>query len=320
MGSLKNSTFAGMNGRSTIRHDILTSLFTFPVVLLLSWALWVLPSVSSWRVWLGWASCGVVSGLWLLVNQQLSVLRHGGVMLFVMGMSWGVVCPQYHAYSQSWLLCMLFLLSQWLLFKSYQQQEAQNVLFQSFALLGLGSLLFPPLLFLSAYYMIVMLIYLRNFNLRNLLAGVLGLALPYWFYAGWKIWVNDAAAVVDLFDSSFRLSSSGVSYSGVEQAELILLGAMGLMSLLHYYRTNYKDKIRVRMYYYVLIVQELLLFGAVLFWRSDEGVWLLLLLCNSVPLSAHYLALSQRNRWTNWMLLFWLFCFIGCGLYGHLYA
>ena len=62
---------------------------------------------------------------------------------------------------------------------------------------------------------------------------------------------------------------------------------------MHYLRTNYDDKIRVRMILYIYVTQTLLLTAFLVLQPAHYRTTMALLVASACPLIAHYFALSK---------------------------
>jgi hypothetical protein len=78
---------------------------------------------------------------------------------------------------------------------------------------------------------------------------------------------------------------------------------LSLIAITHQVRTSYLDKIRVRMYYYLIALVQGGLTVLLLLFPEERWTWLLLLITNGAPHIAHYLTLT-RGWFTT--IVFWL--------------
>ena len=87
-----------------------------------------------------------------------------------------------------------------------------------------------------------------------------------------------------------------------EKAVGIYLAALSLIGIVHYLRTSYNDRIRVRMFFHSIIITEVFLLAAA-FLLPQHFAWIFpLLLVNSAPLIAHYWTLARGRGIEIW---FW---------------
>ena len=76
-----------------------------------------------------------------------------------------------------------------------------------------------------------------------------------------------------------------------------------IIAIIHQVQTSYLDKIRVRMFYYIIGMVHCALFLLLIIFPEERWTWLLLLIANSAPLIAQYLTLTRGWFTTT---VFWL--------------
>ena len=86
----------------------------------------------------------------------------------------------------------------------------------------------------------------------------------------------------------------------VTAAVVCLLSIVGIV---HYLRTNYDDKIRVRMFLYIYVSQTLLLMAFLWLQPAHYQTTMALLTASASPLIAHHFALSRGISGTVFFLL-----------------
>lgn len=195
--------------------------------------------------------------------------------------------------------------SLYFLFRSYQQADRPIYLFRSAAYLGLGSLLFPPLLLLEPVCLLGAYLF-RSLTWRGFFAAVLGLCLPYAFLLGYAYWWNR----MDLFTAPFAdlaLLRQPLSFAA-SGSVWTLWGVMLLLLLvgsLHYFGTSNDDKIRTRNYLHFLVLLGVVLFALSLLLMGQAVVWLAALLPVVSLVGAHLFALSHSKA-SNLFFLFYI--------------
>ncbi len=194
------------------------------------------------------------------------------------------------------------------LFQSYQNHNAVAAVFHAFFFVGVASVFYQPVVYLVLPLYISLFVHLRSLTLRTFVAGLLGLLTPYWVWMVYALWNGTLATawatVLDGLECS--LPDFG-SLSSMQMASGGVMIFYGLLATTHFLRTAFNDKIRTRMYFYVLTLQELCLLSLMLLFplRFDAALRLFIL-CAS-PFVAHYFALA-RGKWKmNVWFVFTLF-------------
>lgn len=249
--------------------------------------------------WAGLVIVGVSAYIIAEWNNQNALLRVRSRLMSATYLALMAAFSFLHQWEVETLSTVCLLLSYVALFMAYQKPTAQGDVFHAFLFLGLGSIFFPPLLLLTPFFYTAMLIQLRVLNWRTFMAGVFGLLLPYWFYAAWVLWQDSWAQEVERWTGFFH--SPLLDYSGLgweELASFALLAVLTLISVSHFMRTSFNDKIRTRMLLYIIMVQEVGLLLMTVVWPAHFDALMYLLVANSSPFIAHYYALA-RGRWMN---------------------
>lgn len=303
----------------SFRTKVVTGSFTLPVMAIVAAVCWMLPDVSSWQLWTGLGMAGLTTYVAMELNNRFALLRIRSRLVSSTYLLLMTACPVLHNLIDTALpvgLCLA--VSYAMLFASYQQIKAQGYVFHAFLCIGIGSLLYPPMLVLALTYYFNMVFQLRNFTWRSFMAGLFGISLPYWVYAVWAIWNNRLDTAFLYLPEWFIPHVPDYSRFGLQ--EWITVGALcffTLVALIHFFHTAYNDKIRTRMLFYVVVTQQAV-FTAGLFLLPEHLYYHLpLFLFNSSLLIAHYYALAKGRFFDSWFNLS-LAAWIALGLYNYL--
>lgn len=280
------------------------SSLTLPVVFVSVAILWLLPGVRERELWFGLFGTGVTAYLMIEWNNRHALLRVRSQLTSSTFLVLSVACPFLHRWTADMLLPTCLAGAYFLLFSSYQKVRAEGETFHAFLCIGLGSLLFPPIVVVVPFLYFSMILQMRSFSLRSFLAGCLGLLLPYWMYMGWAVWHNRLDEVLAMAGGYVRAPSPDYAVIGLhERVSLVFVIALVLISVVHYLRTAYNDKIRTRMFFYVLIIQVFLLISLLALFPQWHSPVLRLLLVPASPLIGHYLALARGRFMNAWFIL-----------------
>ena len=286
---------------NSFRIRIATGAFTLPVMAGVAVLLWLIPGIGDIALWIGLAVVGLTTFLLAELNNRNALLRIRSRLMGATFLALYAACPELHdgSFSMAPMFCLV--LGYFQLFSAYQKPHAEGEVFRAFMFLGIASWFYPLLLLIAPVLYFCLLIQLRILTWRTWFAGLMGLMVPYWFYAGWAIW-NDVIDTAFLpFVKAFHLTAP--DYHSVPMDVLALLiytSILALLSVFHFTRTAYNDKIRTRMFFYVMICMEALILLACLFQPQHYHVLLQLLIANSAPLIAHYFALA-RGKVMNYL-------------------
>lgn len=297
-----------MNGRKKYLHNRLAeSLITLPACLILALAIW------AWRVWQmletgtgdwrqalgGIAFVLVTMYVVTETNNTFQIIRARTRLTAALVVLFLSLHPTILTDLGSSVPALLLTISYSLIFYSYQQQEMPGCSFYAVLLLSVSSLFATPLLLLFPLYFIYMAVFMRCMSLRTLTASLLGLALPYAF---WSIGcflmdvpyhVLPVRTMTDLWGKTLWNNALATSQELVVWCCLIYYS---VISLVHYWKHNYADKIRTRQILYIFVCQTVMLHALIFLNPQKITVYASCLAVSNAPLLAHYLTLT-RTRW-----------------------
>lgn len=117
-----------------------------------------------------------------------------------------------------------------------------------FLFIGLGSLLFPQLLYFVPLFYLGMISF-RSLSLKSFFAGLTGLCVPYWLFFGYAFYYDK----MNLFYHPLQelIHFQPISYGTLGMDRIISCGIITLISLVssvHYFHVSYLDKVRTRIF------------------------------------------------------------------------
>lgn len=205
-----------------------------------------------------------------------------------------------HPFQKGQFIVICMLLSYHVLLRSYQQFRPEGYIFFSFLFLGAGSIFFCQLLYLIPFYFLCMGLYFRSLTLRSVFAGLLGALLPYVALFTWSYYFkNDLYALPKIWN--YLTTFQPIAYSSLNEHQIASLSLVVLLSItgiVHYLRTHFQDKIRIRMTFYFFILMDVLYILMIVLMPQYFNTLIFILLMNSSPLIAHFFALTH-TRVTN---------------------
>ena len=170
--------------RRRLQNKIAESSVTLPAACVVATLLWWLPQGGySAEYLLGWLACALTTYLVMetaAVNAMLRIRSRmlSSLFLFMMA-AYGFLHPlQSGAVT---LLLMAFAIYCFL--RTYEKSRPEVDTLHAYLFLSLGSLLWPPLLMLVLVFLWSQAVYLRSLSMRSLGAALIGIVLPYGFWA-----------------------------------------------------------------------------------------------------------------------------------------
>lgn len=302
-----------------MKKAITTSTAILPLALGVGSLLWILPEAGNLLLWGGWFVAVLTTYGWMEMNARLILLRERSRMVSTTFFASLTAVPLLHSVRWESLLPLALLVMYAFLFASYQKRRPEGYLFHAFFLLGIGSLVLPQLLWLLPLLLCCCLIQLRSLTLGSLSATLMGLLLSigilllkslwFWDFTSFLTTLKTMGDQLIAVDFTYWKDVYCATPATLPPEEWQFLTSAGcvvvpsIIAIIHQVQTSYLDKIRVRMFYYIIGMVHCALFLLLIIFPEERWTWLLLLIANSAPLIAHYLTLTRGWFSTT---IFWL--------------
>lgn len=304
----------------SLRSRIVTGSFTLPIMVAIALLVWLLPHSNGTYLWVGLILTLFVTYALMELNNRHSLLRIRSRMVSSTYLAITAACPMLHSWNESILLELFLVFSYFMLFASYQNIHSQGYIFHAFLFAGVGAILYPPMLVIVLPFYFSMLFQLRCFTGRTFAAGFLGFILPFWILAAYAIWQNRLLSVFSEFIEWFSFTIP--DYSTITNTEWVTVGvllAFVILAMVHFFSTSYNDKIRIRIFFYVIITQEFFLIAGMALLPQFFTTQLSLFVVNSAPILARYFALA-KGRFPNSIFYIFLIMLLGIGILNYLFS
>ncbi len=195
---------------------------------------------------------------------------------------------------------LCFILAYALLTHCYQDKRSQGRQFYAFLALGIGSLLWPPVLVYVPVLWILTATRLVAFTFRAFVAALLGLAAPYWLLAAYCLVAGDMALLTNHF-AILHLAAPDYSALLADPHRLLALTFVVLLTAVgavHYLRTSHMDKVRTQMLYEMFTVVTIVTLLALALQPQHIDYLLAILTVHTSIFIAHFIALTA-TKWSN---------------------
>lgn len=186
------------------------------------------------------------------------------------------------------------------LFRCYQDGQSAGWTYYAFLCVGLASMIFVQVLYFVPFLWLLMHLQLNALTWRTSVASLLGLVTPYWFLLCWIFFEGRYGMLADHFSQLAKFQSLG-DYSQVTLTQCVVVGVVlitGAISTVHYLRTSFHDKIRVRQLYGFFIIMSFLTLVFMVLQPCHYDPLVRLMIVNVAPLLAHFFSLTH-TRVTN---------------------
>lgn len=205
------------------------------------------------------------------------------------------------------LLCTLFMaISFSQLFRTYQQRDCVVCTFHYALFLGITSIFLPHSVVFLPMFLWHQTAFLRSTTLRTFCASLIGFFFPWFFIAAWCMVTDNYQPILtwyaDLTGYVLLAESNYTSLSLQQIASWSLVSLLGIVGSVHYLSTSYNDKIQVRMFFYIFVIQFFSIDAFVALQPQHFNSWMPLLVLHSSPIIAHFFALT-RSWFTNFLFM-----------------
>lgn len=242
-------------GRNKFQIKVATGRFTLPVVILVCLFLWIITS-GKWSDAASLFTCALTAYLLIEINTTFTLIRTRSTLHVCYYIFLTTICLFLHPLQQASFAPLAFLISIFQLFRSYESPYPSGSIFHAFFFTGLGSLIYPQLLYFIPLFYFGMISF-RSLSLKSFFAGLIGLTVPYWFLFGYAFYSDK----MDLFYHPLveLIHFTPISYGALGLNKIISWGVITLISLIssiHYFHVSYLDKVRTRIFLSFLIAVE----------------------------------------------------------------
>ena len=198
---------------------------------------------------------------------------------------------------------LIFILDK--LFRIYKNPSPLPLIFDTGFLIGVATLIYLPAISLFLLFLVSIFI-LKTFSWRDLIIGIFGLVLPFFFTFVYYLWVDnlDEMRTIFFLDDLTRIwDTGGIALRGYR----ITIGVTAVMMLLTLNRIRqnfYKNATRIRNFQQVIFIYLLVALLSLAF-TGSVAVYRFALLGIPISIMISYYFLSGKKAWWN-EVLFWL--------------
>ena len=283
--------------RKLLQNRIAESKITMPATTVYAVVVWLFCGILTHHWWWELVCYGITTYLMVELNNINALLRIFSRM--VSSAFLALTCcacflfPALHEASMMMSLAASILL----LFTTYQNKDSAGITYYAFLFFGLASIAYIHVLFFLPLIWLMMITNIMSLSWRTWIASLLGLLTPYWFYITWLLYQQDYSTVINhftaltVFEEPFNLY--GISDS--QKATLALVSLLTIIGIVHHIHKSYLDKIRIRMFFGFFIWMDLAAFLFLFLQPQHFNAMLLIMILNTSPLIAHFIALSSTK-------------------------
>lgn len=280
---------------SGLRYNIVTSNVTVIVSLLVAVILWIAAGAGGNATrWLSLFGTVVVAYLLLELNNRNALLRVRSRLISSTYLLLAGAITFLHPLSTEFIPLLCLALAYVEFFACYQDRSSQGHIFHVFLSIGIGALVFPQMLLFAPFFIFSGIVHMRSLTLRAFCAAIIGVALPLLIREVYLLFMHSNSMLHTFW---IQLTAFPIpDYSAITESRLVsftLVVMLGIISIVHFLRTKYDEKIRVRVLFYVMILEEIVTMAFIVAYPKRFDLLFRLLILNSSPLIAHQLAFAR---------------------------
>lgn len=293
------------------------SRLALPVMSVYSISLWLAILVAETSLWPMFLLFCI--GVYLVVelNNRNSLMRQYSRMVSCSYMAMMMMCPWLFKDLQVVVVQVCVIASLLLLFQVYQKRSATGTKYYSYLLIGIASMLWPPLIYTVPLFFLCESAFLYSFSIKGFFVSMLAILTPMWLFMPYVVYQGvyqdvmehyqemlPATEVMAVFTDPALLLQTTFPLTVHQVLPIAMVLVVTLIGIVHYVRNSYADKIQVRMYYNMFILMSLVLMLAFVvtvilpFGTDVSDMLFALLIVFASPLVAHYITFTS-TRMTN---------------------
>lgn len=278
-----------------IQNRIAESRYALPVVSVIGACVCMAAGLITRQLWPQFGVLALSTYIMVLMNNQHAIIRIYSRMVSCAFLVLSLTALFLFPHIESGVIALGYAAFYTLLFHSYQDKHAAGFVFYAFLCLGIVSMMWMRVLWLVPVLWILLASKMLAFSMRTLVASLIGLVFPYWLVSCYLAYTHQLSLGFS-FLSSFVEIGPLADFSSLP-IMVVIVGAwvllLGIVGICHYLHTSYNDRISTRMIYEFLVIMQIVLSLFVVLQPQCYAEILPMLLVNTSPLIAHFIALSH---------------------------
>lgn len=287
-----------------------TSLHTVAVIVVIAWVigggadpttsdstvgLWtLLPGVVIHAGWINHILAIITTVLVIYIVRELNVaqvlLRLNSRSISFTFAALITSCLFLHGFQPGYLVMLFSALALFPLFNSYQQENSAGNAYVTFLYLGLSTIIFPKLIWMTPIYVLSFYI-LRALNPRSVCASLLGLLTPFWIVGTIAFCSGNMSIFNTILHQMIAFKWGGYTLHSASQTIMIWMAfAIFALGTIDFYMRIYLDKTRTRVIYNVIILHGAAYFLLLLLQPISSLTLLPVTFVMTALIGGHYIA------------------------------
>ena len=279
------------------QNRVAESSLSLPVSAIISILIWFAAGLVSRKLWIPLLLTGFSTYLIAEMNTRNTLLRIRSRMMSCVFLWLATMQATIAVRWQTTVIQTLTGLCIYLLLFCYKDKKEVPSIFCIALIISIGSIIWTPFLYFLPIVIFLLCVPLYAISFKAVSAIVMGIILPYWTLIPYFVykentdWIKNHIAPLHDVSVLFDYSSVKVGHL-VCYAILIILMLIGWI---HFVRTAYKDKIKTRNLYDVIITLSIFFALIIPIAPAYADYTLTMLAVVVSPLAAHYFSLTNTK-------------------------
>ncbi len=279
------------------QNIIAESRWAFPVVAIYSAVMCLVLGLVEHHLWIQTALLAVAALMMIELNNVNSLIRIYSRMVSCSFLVMTMMASFMFDSIPVGIVQLCFIAFYLNIFHAYQNPGAVGRVFYAFFALGVASVVFGKILFFLPVLWILLATNVLAFNMRTFFASIFGIIAPYWFVAGYYVYLGREAELYSHFVrvAQFEPLLDLTVLDTPRVVTLVFVFVLALLGSVHFLMYSYQDKIRTRMLYEMFITLDACCFVFLFLQPQQHDMLLSMAIVTTAPLIGHYLALTHSR-------------------------
>ena len=279
------------------QNRVAESSLSLPVSAIISILIWFAAGLVSRKLWIPLLLTGFSTYLIAEMNTRNTLLRIRSRMMSCVFLWLATMQATIAVRWQTALIQSLTGLCIYLLLFCYKDKKEVPSIFCIALIISIGSIIWTPFLYFLPIVIFLLCVPLYAISFKAVSAIVMGIILPYWTLIPYFVY-KENTDWIKLHIAPLHDASVLFDYSSVKVGHLVcyaILIILMLIGWIHFVRTAYKDKIKTRNLYDVIITLSIFFALIIPIAPAYADYTLTMLAVVVSPLAAHYFSLTNTK-------------------------
>lgn len=279
------------------QNRVAESSLSLPVSAIISILIWFAAGLVSQKLWIPLLLTGFSTYLIAEMNTRNTLLRIRSRMMSCVFLWLATMQATVAVRWQTTVIQTLTGLCIYLILFCYKDKKEVPSIFCIALIISIGSIIWTPFLYFLPIVIFLLCVPLYAISFKAVSAIVMGIILPYWALIPYFVYKENTdwikLHIVPLHDASVLFDYSSITVGHLVCYAILII--LMLIGWIHFVRTAYKDKIKTRNLYDVIITLSIFFALIIPIVPAYADYTLTMLAVVVSPLAAHFFSLTSTK-------------------------